>query len=100
MADKTKKHSILFNNVRMYYQDWHMITAEQVQEFVPYTITQEECDEILGITHSDTDASQSGTNTSDTDNGGSKVPGDNGDTNAGNDKTPAPNTANDGNSKA
>ncbi|QHJ82843.1 MAG: hypothetical protein [Bacteriophage sp.] len=100
MADTAKKHSIMFNSIRMFYQDWHMITAEQVQEFVPYTITQEECDEILGKTNSDTDASQSGTNMSDTGNDSSKAPVDNGGASAENDKTSATDTSNDGDSKA
>ena len=42
-------HSYAFANVKMYYQDWKMMTAEIVKSLVPFSITQAECDEILGV---------------------------------------------------
>lgn len=42
-------HSYAFENIKMYYQDWKMITAEIVKSLVPFSITQAECDEILGV---------------------------------------------------
>lgn len=42
-------HSYAFANIKMYYQDWKMMTAEQVKSVVPFSITQAECDEILGV---------------------------------------------------
>lgn len=42
-------HSYAFENIKMYYQDWKMMTAEIVKSLVPFSITQAECDEILGV---------------------------------------------------
>ena len=42
-------HSYAFANIKMYYQDWKMMTAEIVKSLVPFSITQAECDEILGV---------------------------------------------------
>lgn len=42
-------HSYAFENIKMYYQDWKMMTEEIVKSLVPFSITQAECDEILGV---------------------------------------------------
>lgn len=42
-------HSYAFANIKMYYQDWKMMTEEIVKSLVPFSITQAECDEILGV---------------------------------------------------
>ncbi len=42
-------HSFAFDTVKAAYQDWKMMTEDVVKSLVPYSITQAECDEILGI---------------------------------------------------
>lgn len=41
-------HSFAFDTVKAAYQDWKMMTEDVVKSLVPYSITQAECDEILG----------------------------------------------------
>ncbi|MBA1395203.1 XkdX family protein [Lactobacillus sp. XV13L] len=42
-------HSLMFQSLKTAFQDWKMMTEEMVKTFVPYSITQAECDEILGV---------------------------------------------------
>lgn len=40
-------HTPMFESVKQFY-DWELYTRDQVKELVPFTITEEECTEILG----------------------------------------------------
>ena len=48
MAEE-RKHGPLFRTLKIYYQDWKIIDAEELKVYIPYSITQEDYDEIVGI---------------------------------------------------
>ena len=51
MAEE-RKHGPLFRTLKIYYQDWKIIDAEELKVYIPYSITQEDYDEIVGINSS------------------------------------------------
>lgn len=53
MAEE-RKHGPLFRTLKIYYQDWKIIDAEELKVYIPYSITQEDYDEIVGIDSSQT----------------------------------------------
>ena len=64
MAEE-RKHGPLFRTLKIYYQDWKIIDAEELKVYIPYSITQEDYDEIVGINSSSpVDNNQTGTDQS------------------------------------
>ena len=70
MADQ-RQHGYLFRTLKIFYQDWKIIDAEELKVYIPYSITQEDYDEIVGINSSTT----AGSNQADDNQSSSAAPG-------------------------